>query len=109
MKPLAADQAGFVIACPQTIGPPITAAPHSDTTARLCDYANLSAVTEKRATDCLSNAEVRICKLIGGVHTWYSQPMDDPNQVPYNPGLNSTVGVTTDDLIWSFFAAYPKP
>ena len=80
-----------------------------DTTARLCNYATPWAnVSEKRATNCLSNTEVRIYKLIGGVHTWYTQPMDDPNQVPYNPSLDSTVGVTTNDLIWNFFATHPK-
>jgi polyhydroxybutyrate depolymerase len=65
-----------------------------DTTAALCNFGVPSAVTEKRATDCLSNTEVRIYKLIGGVHTWYSQPMNDPSQVPYNgcsppPGTRS--------------------
>lgn len=79
-----------------------------DTTAPLCNYGVPSAVTEKGATNCLSNTEVRIYKLIGGVHTWYTQPMDDPSQVPYNRDLNSTVGVTTNDLIWNFFAAHPK-
>jgi uncharacterized protein (TIGR03437 family) len=79
-----------------------------DTTAALCNFGVPSAVTEKRATDCLSNTEVRIYKLIGGVHTWYSQPMNDPSQVPYNPDLDSTSGVTTNDLIWNFFAAHPK-
>jgi uncharacterized protein (TIGR03437 family) len=80
-----------------------------DATARLCSYLAPSAVAGKRATNCLSNTEVRIYKLIGGVHTWYTQPMDDPNQVPYNPDLNGTLGVTTNDLIWNFFAAHPKP
>jgi len=79
-----------------------------DTTAPLCSRGIPSAVTEKRAANCRSNTEVRIYRLIGGVHTWYTQPMDDPNQVPYNPDLNGTVGVTTDDLIWNFFAAHPK-
>jgi uncharacterized protein (TIGR03437 family) len=80
-----------------------------DATAPLCRYGVPSAVSGKRATNCLSNTEVRIYKLIGGVHTWYTQPMDDPTQVPYSPDLNSTVGVTTNDLIWNFFAAHPKP
>src|ERR1035437_3812958 len=80
-----------------------------DTAARLCNDATPWAdVSEKRATHCLSNTEVRIYKLIGGVHTWYTQPMDDPKQAPYNPALDSTVGVTTNDLIWNFFAAHPK-
>jgi uncharacterized protein (TIGR03437 family) len=80
-----------------------------DTTAPLCNYSTpLANVSGKRATNCLANTEVRIYKLIGGVHTWYTQPMNDPKQVPYNPALGSTVGVTTNDLIWNFFAAHPK-
>src|ERR1035437_5475255 len=79
-----------------------------DATARLCTNAAPSAISEKRATRCFANTEVRLYKLIGGVHTWYTQPMDDPKQVPYNPALDSTVGVTTNDLIWNFFAAHPK-
>jgi uncharacterized protein (TIGR03437 family) len=80
-----------------------------DTTSRLCNDAGpWPDVSGKRATHCLNNTEVRIYKLIGGVHTWYTQPMNDPKQVPYNPALDSTVGVTTNDLIWNFFATHPK-
>jgi len=79
-----------------------------NTTTPLCTNGVPSAVTEKRATDCFANTEVTIYKLIGGVHTWYTQPMNDPSQIPYNPDLNSTTGVTTNDLIWNFFAAHPK-
>lgn len=79
-----------------------------DTTARLCNGAVPSAVFEKRGTNCVSNTEVRIYKLTGGVHTWYVQPMSDPGQVPYNPDFDITTGVTTDDLIWNFFAGHPK-
>jgi hypothetical protein len=28
---------------------------------------------------------------------------------PYNPHLNATTGVTTNDVIWNFFASHPKP
>jgi poly(3-hydroxybutyrate) depolymerase len=66
-------------------------------------------VAEKRAIRCSLNTEVVLYKLIGGVHAWYTQPMDDPTRIPYNPKFNSTVGVTTNDLIWNFFAAHPKP
>ncbi len=79
-----------------------------DTTTPLCSYGVPSAISEKRATNCLSNTEVRIYKLIGGVHTWYTQPMNDPNQVPYNPELDAASGVTMNDAIWNFFAAHPK-
>jgi len=80
-----------------------------DTAAPLCDNYGPTAINEKRATYCRSNTEVRIYKLIGGVHTWYSQPMNDPSRVPYNPYLDDTSGVTMNDAIWNFFAAHPKP
>jgi polyhydroxybutyrate depolymerase len=80
-----------------------------DTMALLCTYSIASPVSEKRATGCLANTEVRIYKLIGGVHTWYSQPLNDPNNLPYNPNFDSTVGITMNDIIWNFFATHPKP
>ena len=27
----------------------------------------------------------------------------------YNPNLNSTTGVVTDDILWNFFASHAKP
>jgi len=79
-----------------------------DTAEPLCNSGIPTAVTVKRATNCLANTEVTIYKLIGGVHTWYTQPMDDPTLVPFNPNFSVTTGVTTDDLIWNFFATHPK-
>jgi polyhydroxybutyrate depolymerase len=81
-----------------------------DSTAPLCDIrGNISALLEKDATNCSGNTEVKFYKLIGGIHTWYSVPMNVSGQVPFNPDFNSTTGVTTSDVLWNFFATHPKP
>lgn len=81
-----------------------------DTTAPLCDSrGNISALVEKDATNCSGNAEVKFYKLIGGIHTWYTVPMDVSGQVPFNPDFNSTTGVKTRDILWNFFASHFKP
>jgi polyhydroxybutyrate depolymerase len=81
-----------------------------DTTAPLCDtQGNITSVYEKDATGCSGNTEVKFYKLEGGVHEWYTTPMDILGQVPYNPDFNSATGVTTDDILWNFFSSHPKP
>ena len=81
-----------------------------DTSLALCDsQGNITTVVEKDATSCSGNTEVKFYKLIGGAHPWNTGPMDDPSQVPFNPGFNSTTGITTTDILWNFFAAHPKP
>ncbi|HYL92240.1 MAG TPA: PHB depolymerase family esterase, partial [Alphaproteobacteria bacterium] len=81
-----------------------------DTTAALCDaQRNITAVFEKDATSCTANTEVKFYKLMGGTHTWYNTPMNVPGQVPFNADFNSTTGLTTDDVLWNFFASHPKP
>jgi hypothetical protein len=35
--------------------------------------------------------------------------MNVAGQTPFNPAFNSTTGLTTDDIIWNFFASHPKP
>jgi polyhydroxybutyrate depolymerase len=80
-----------------------------DTTLALCDgQRNISAVVEKDATNCSGNTEVKFYKLIGGVHTWYTVPMNVSSQVPFNPDFNSNTGITTTDILWSFFATHLK-
>jgi polyhydroxybutyrate depolymerase len=80
-----------------------------DTTALLCDSAqNITSVVEKDATNCFGNTEVKFYKLVGGIHTWYTVPMNVLGQVPFNPDFNSTTGVTTDDILWNFFSMHPK-
>jgi polyhydroxybutyrate depolymerase len=81
-----------------------------DTTALLCDsQGGITSVVEKDATNCLGNTEVKYYKLIGGIHTWYTVSMNIPSQVPFNPDFNSATGITTDEVLWNFFAAHPKP
>lgn len=81
-----------------------------DTTSPLCDaQGNITAVVEKDATGCSANTEVKIYKLIGGDHEWYSVPMNVSGQGPYNPDFNSNTGIVTANIIWNFFAAHPKP
>ena len=81
-----------------------------DTTAVLCDaQGNITAVFEKDATGCSGNTEVKFYKLIGGTHMWYTTTMNVSGQTPFNPDFNSTTGITTDDILWNFFAAHPKP
>lgn len=78
--------------------------------APLCDaQGNITAVFEKDGTACTGNTEVKFYKLMGGVHTWYTAPMNVSGQAPFNPDFNSTTGITTDDILWKFFAAHPKP
>jgi hypothetical protein len=31
-----------------------------------------------------------------------------PGQVPFNPDFDAATAVTTNDVVWSFFAAHPK-
>jgi polyhydroxybutyrate depolymerase len=81
-----------------------------DTSAALCDaQGNITAVVEKDATSCRGNTEVKFYKLIGGVHEWYSDPMNVSGNVPFNPDFNSNTGVVTTDILWNFFALHPKP
>jgi polyhydroxybutyrate depolymerase len=80
-----------------------------DTTAPLCDsQGNITSVVEKDATNCSGKTEVKFYKLVGGIHTWYTSPMDVAGQIPFNPHFNSTTGVTTTEILWNFFAAHPK-
>jgi polyhydroxybutyrate depolymerase len=80
-----------------------------DQTDPLCDDAGrITGVTEKVASNCSGNAEVRFYKLIGGTHTWNTAPMNVAGQTPFNPNLDATTGTTTRDILWSFFAAHPK-
>jgi polyhydroxybutyrate depolymerase len=81
-----------------------------DTSSALCDaQGNITAVVEKDATSCSGNTEVKFYKLIGGVHEWYSSPMNVSGQVPFNPDFDATTGITTTDIVWNFFAAHAKP
>ena len=78
--------------------------------AALCGgHGNITAVVEKDATSCSARAEVRVYKVIGGIHTWYPVPMNVSGQLPFNPDFNSSMGTTTTDIFWNFFSTHPKP
>jgi polyhydroxybutyrate depolymerase len=80
-----------------------------DTNQPICDgQGNETSLLEKKATGCRGNTEVRFYRLKGGVHLWYTAPMNVPGTTPYNPDFNSTTGVTTDDILWNFFSSHPK-
>ena len=80
-----------------------------DTTAPLCDaQRNVTGVPEKRASACSGGTEVQFYTLRGGVHQWYLSPMNVAGMVPFNPALDASTGVTTDDIIWNFFAAHHR-
>jgi poly(3-hydroxybutyrate) depolymerase len=55
------------------------------------------------------DTEVVFYKLIGATHTWYSSPLNVAGQLPYNPNLNSSTGIVTDDVLWNFFSSHAKP
>jgi polyhydroxybutyrate depolymerase len=81
-----------------------------DTPSALCDaQGNITVLVEKDATRCSGNTEVKFYKLIGGVHVWYTNPMNVSGQAPFNPNFDSDTGITTTDIVWNFFASHPKP
>jgi polyhydroxybutyrate depolymerase len=80
-----------------------------DTTQPICDTQGNPIAIEKRASGCASGTEVQYYRLEGGIHLWYTVPMNVAGQMPYNPSFDATTGVTTDDILWRFFAAHPKP
>jgi hypothetical protein len=58
-----------------------------------------TTIYEKHGTNCLSNTEIRIYTLINGIHTWYQTPLNVPGTSPYNPALDATTGVATNDIL----------
>jgi poly(3-hydroxybutyrate) depolymerase len=80
-----------------------------DTNQSICDGVGTeTSLLEKTATGCRGKAEVKFYRLEGGVHLWYTTPMNVLGATPYNPDFNSTTGVTTDDILWNFFSSHPK-
>jgi polyhydroxybutyrate depolymerase len=78
-----------------------------DTTTAICDgNGNPTSINEKDATGGASNTEVKFYRLIGTNHfAVYS----NANLSSFNPDLNSTTGTLSNDIVWKFFAAHPKP
>ena len=91
-------------------GPRANSCTTFDTSQPICDaQLQQTAISEKDASGCAGNAEVKFYRLQGGVHLWYTVPMNVAGQTPYNPTLTATTGVTTNDILWNFFASHPKP
>jgi polyhydroxybutyrate depolymerase len=91
-------------------GPRANSCATFDTTQPICDaQLHQTALSEKNATGCLGNTEVKFYRLQGGAHLWYTAPMNVPGQTPYNPTLSASTGITTNDILWNFFASHPKP
>jgi hypothetical protein len=80
----------------------------TDTRAPLCDAQGITSVAEKDASGCAQGTEVKFYKLLGGEHDWYTVPMNAPGNSPFNPNFDARSGVTTDDIVWNFFATHPK-
>jgi polyhydroxybutyrate depolymerase len=89
-------------------GPSANSCATVDTTQPICDTEGNAVAIEKRATGCNGGSEVQYYRLEGGIHLWYTAPMNVSGQMPYNPDLSSSTGVTTDEILWKFFAAHPK-
>jgi polyhydroxybutyrate depolymerase len=100
-------------------GPAANRCTRVDTTAQFCSSVGTvgpqgttlgqpTSVVAKEARGCENNVEVKVYRLIGGGDQWNLGPMNVPGQIPYNPDLNEHTGVTTNDILWKFFARHPK-
>jgi polyhydroxybutyrate depolymerase len=81
-------------------------------TAALCSGGKPTSTSSKTASGCSSSVVVQQYELIGGIHKWYTVPMNIPpgtSTQPYNSKFTTTTGLTTNDIIWDFFVAHPKP
>jgi poly(3-hydroxybutyrate) depolymerase len=77
-----------------------------DTQTSLCNGSGApTSLIEKDASNCSNNTEVKIYRLVGGIHT---TDYGTPNLSPFNSDLNATTGTMTNDILWKFFAAHPK-
>ena len=101
------------------MGPAANRCARVDTTAPFCSSVGIvgpqsttlgqpTAVVEKEARGCKDDVEVKVYRLIGGVDQWNLGAMNVPEQAPYNPDLDAHSGVTTNDILWKFFARHPK-
>lgn len=93
------------------------------TSAPICTTGGLQ-LTEKHATDCKGTTQVKFYEWLNGYHAWYGIPGNWNVPVnttapctagtlyaslPCNSNYDATMGATTNDIIWNFFAAHPKP
>jgi poly(3-hydroxybutyrate) depolymerase len=90
-------------------GPSANSCTTVDTAQPICDaQGNPTSLIAKRATGCIGGTDVQYYRLEGGVHLWYTTPMNVAGQAPYNPDFDASTGITTDDILWRFFTAHPK-
>jgi len=74
-----------------------------------CDGQGMpTAVVDKAATSCRAGVEVKIYRMIGGGHAWYPGMLNVPGRAPFNPDLTASTGVTTNEMVWTFFDAHPR-
>jgi poly(3-hydroxybutyrate) depolymerase len=67
-----------------------------------------TSIVTKSASRCKGRTDVKLYRLIGGLDQWNQGPMNVPGQIPFNPDLNRHTGVTTNEIVWKFFAEHPK-
>src|SRR5262245_26983598 len=80
-----------------------------DPAAPLCDpQGNPTSVVTKHGQSCSAGTAVTLYRLIGARHAWYGTPLNLLGQAPFNPDLDASTGITTNDVIWNFFNAHPK-
>ena len=89
-------------------GPSGNACSTFDSREPLCRDGQQTSVVSKSATTCRGNTQVTFYKLIGGDHFWYANPMNVPGQIPFNPQLTGTTGLTTNDILWKFFSTHAR-
>jgi len=67
-----------------------------------------TSVTARFGTSCRNGTAVTHYELIGGDHQWYTQALNNPATLPYNPSFGAPQpGITLNDILWNFFAAHP--
>ncbi len=80
----------------------------ADAQGHIVTPGTLSAIVTKTASECKRHTAVRFYRLLGGGDVWNLNPLNIPGSVPFNPDLNARTGVTTNAILWKFFAEHPK-
>jgi len=79
-----------------------------DTAQPLCALGVATDIVAKAASRCSAGTDVQLYKFIGAGHNWYTGALNVAGQLPFNSMLTTATGVTTDAILWTFFAAHPK-
>ncbi len=67
-----------------------------------------SSLVSKMATGCRKRTEAKLYRILGGGDDWNQSPMNVSGATPFNPDLDRETGVTTNDILWTFFRTHPK-